>query len=150
MNPCHKHNTLVSSYYHVTDWMCVCSPNSYIEIYPHNVIISGGGILEKSLGLEEVMRGDSSCTALLSSWGSQDTLLPLCSPPCEDIDAGSLQPWRGFSPELHPAGTLISHLQPPGLWQINFYHWWSTRLWDLVRAAWTKTQGMAHLAPAVH
>ena len=26
-------------------------------VFPHHVIISGGGILEKSLGLEEVRRG---------------------------------------------------------------------------------------------
>ena len=41
--------------------------------------------------IKEILRvrggyeGDSPYTGLLSSWGSQDTLLPLCSPPCEDI-----------------------------------------------------------------
>ena len=53
MNHCHKHNTSVSSY-HVTDLMRVCTQNSYNERYPHHVIITEDGILQRSLGLDEV------------------------------------------------------------------------------------------------
>ena len=42
MNPCHKHNTLVSSYYCVMDWMCVCSPNSYIKTLPLDFLDAPG------------------------------------------------------------------------------------------------------------
>ena len=53
MNHCHKHNTSVSSY-HVTDLMRVCTQNSYNERYPHHVTITEDGILQRSLGLDEV------------------------------------------------------------------------------------------------
>lgn len=85
---CNKHNVSVSSCYHVTGWMCVCSQNSYIEIYPTIWIISGGGILEKSSGLEEVMRGifmhritvfmrlmrHFASSALHQAWGHREML----------------------------------------------------------------------------
>ena len=59
------------------------------------------------------LRGDSSYTRLLSSWGSQDTLLPLCSPPCEDIERHwwSATPKRVLTrtpPCWHPDLTLAA------------------------------------------
>ena len=41
-------------FYHVTDLMCVCTQNSYIEMYTHHVIIAEGEISQRSSGLDEV------------------------------------------------------------------------------------------------
>ena len=143
---------------HQTSWICRCywlnicwiltefiywnlpPPCDHIRRWDIREIIRGRGDYE----------GDSSCTGLLSSWGSQDSLLRLCSPPCEDIErrwqsATQKRVLTRIPPCWHPDLTLAA----PRI-VTKFCHWWATRCWDLVRAAWTKTQGMAHLAPAVH
>ena len=102
--------------------VCVPPQNSYAKILMLNLIVLGGGNLEKWLG----HKGRALMNVIHAQGGWRKLLCAFL--PCRNRSKSAVcSREKRLSPELDHAGTLMLFFQLPVLWAVNFHYLWAAQ-----------------------